>query len=75
MRRQLRVALVALALVACALGVAALMAPASSAAGGGGGGQVCGGITGIPCPAGFVCVPDPRIDCVADCTGICKRKR
>lgn len=36
----------------------------------------CGGIAGLPCPAGFECVDDPRDDCSpcrggADCGGIC----
>jgi hypothetical protein len=36
----------------------------------------CGGIAGLPCPAGFDCVDDPRDDCSpcrggADCGGIC----
>ncbi|MGC4065109.1 MAG: hypothetical protein QM784_10780 [Polyangiaceae bacterium] len=36
----------------------------------------CGGIAGLPCPAGFTCVDDPRDDCSpcrggADCGGIC----
>jgi hypothetical protein len=39
-------------------------------------GEMCGGIAGIPCPDGFVCVDDPRDDCDpaaggADCPGIC----
>jgi hypothetical protein len=39
-------------------------------------GRMCGGIAGIPCPDGFVCVDDPRDDCDpakggADCSGIC----
>ncbi len=42
-------------------------------------GRPCGGIAGIPCPDGFVCVDDPRDDCDpaaggADCSGICVRK-
>jgi hypothetical protein len=42
-----------------------------------GGGAFCGGIAGIPCPEGCVCVDDPRDDCNpkrggADCSGICK---
>jgi hypothetical protein len=40
----------------------------------------CGGIAGLPCPDGFVCVDDPRDDCDpatggADCIGICVRER
>ncbi|HMJ15007.1 MAG TPA: hypothetical protein VK524_26520 [Polyangiaceae bacterium] len=36
----------------------------------------CGGFAGLPCPAGFDCVDDPRDDCSpcrggADCGGIC----
>jgi hypothetical protein len=39
----------------------------------------CGGIAGIPCPGGFVCIDDPSDDCDpatggADCSGICVRK-
>lgn len=39
----------------------------------------CGGIAGIPCPAGFTCVDDPGDDCDpqaggADCFGICMRE-
>ena len=42
--------------------------------------RFCGGIAGILCPKGFVCVDDPRDDCDprhggADCSGICVRKR
>ncbi|WP_050430852.1 hypothetical protein [Chondromyces crocatus] len=38
--------------------------------------ETCGGIAGLPCPAGLVCVDDPRDDCDprmggADCSGIC----
>lgn len=50
--------------------------------GGGGGGGLgfpqCGGIAGIQCPVGLLCVDDPRDDCRprtggADCSGICIR--
>ena len=42
-------------------------------------GRFCGGIAGIPCPGGFVCVDDPRDDCDptkggADCGGVCVQK-
>jgi hypothetical protein len=42
------------------------------------GGEPCGGIAGIPCPEGFICVDDPGDDCDpkrggADCGGICVR--
>jgi hypothetical protein len=38
--------------------------------------RLCGGIAGIACPSGFVCVDDPRDDCDperggADCGGVC----
>jgi hypothetical protein len=41
--------------------------------------QPCGGIAGLPCPDGFICVDDPSDDCDpatggADCFGICVRK-
>jgi hypothetical protein len=41
-------------------------------------GQFCGGIAGIPCPEGFVCVDVPGDDCNpqqggADCPGRCRR--
>ena len=41
-------------------------------------GAPCGGVTGIPCPQGCVCVDDRSDDCNpkrggADCPGICKR--
>ena len=41
-------------------------------------GATCGGITGIPCPEGCICVDDPGDDCNpkrggADCSGTCKR--
>jgi hypothetical protein len=41
------------------------------------GGAFCGGIAGIPCSEGCVCVDDPRDDCNpkrggADCGGICR---
>ena len=40
-------------------------------------GGMCGGLAGFPCPAGFVCVDDPRDSCDpatggADCSGICQ---
>jgi hypothetical protein len=39
--------------------------------------QTCGGIAGIPCPGGGICVDDPSDDCDpaqggADCGGICQ---
>lgn len=39
--------------------------------------QACGGIAGIPCPNGEICIDDPSDDCDpkrggADCFGICK---
>lgn len=42
--------------------------------------QACGGIAGLPCPDGYLCVDDPRDDCDpqnggADCMGICRRDR
>ncbi len=42
-------------------------------------GAFCGGIAGIPCPDGQVCVDDPSDDCDpraggADCGGICTSK-
>lgn len=42
-------------------------------------GRFCGGIAGIPCPSGYVCVDNPRDGCDpahggADCGGICVRK-
>lgn len=38
----------------------------------------CGGIAGIPCPGGYLCVDDPRDGCDpalggADCGGVCRR--
>ena len=44
------------------------------------GGQPCGGITGAPCPAGFVCKDVPGDGCNpqqggADCPGVCRRAR
>jgi len=38
--------------------------------------QMCGGIVGIPCPGGQICIDDPNDDCDpenggADCSGIC----
>lgn len=41
------------------------------------GGAACGGIAGLPCPQGCVCVDDPHDDCNpkrggADCIGICR---
>jgi hypothetical protein len=32
--------------------------------------ETCGGIAGLPCPDGKICVVDPNNDC-ADCPGIC----
>jgi hypothetical protein len=42
------------------------------------GGQPCGGITGAPCPEGFVCKDVPGDGCNpaqggADCPGVCRR--
>lgn len=42
--------------------------------------QFCGGIAGIPCPAGYKCVDDPSDSCDpkkggADCGGICRRSK
>ena len=39
-------------------------------------GRFCGGLAAVPCPAGYICVDDPRDDCDpqrggADCPGIC----
>jgi hypothetical protein len=41
--------------------------------------QACGGIAGIPCPQGKVCIDDPADDCDpkrggADCPGICQAR-
>jgi hypothetical protein len=41
--------------------------------------QACGGIAGIKCPDGLMCVDDPSDTCDpahggADCPGICKGK-
>jgi hypothetical protein len=43
-------------------------------------GRFCGGIAGIPCPEGLVCVDDPSDDCDpnqggADCGGICVKPK
>jgi hypothetical protein len=65
-----------LALVfAFVLGVAGLMVPTVTAQPPG---QFCGGIAGIPCPEGFVCVDVPGDGCNpnqggADCAGRCRR--
>lgn len=41
-------------------------------------GMPCGGIAGIPCPGGYVCVDDPADGCDpatgADCGGRCQRE-
>jgi hypothetical protein len=42
-------------------------------------GDFCGGIAGIPCAEGFVCIDDPRDSCDpeqggADCGGICRKE-
>ena len=76
MNRRIRVVIGVFAVAACALGIAGLVAPA--AVGAGGGGQFCGGIAGIPCPDGFVCVDVPGDGCNpksggADCAGVCRR--
>ena len=64
-------------LAVMAFGVTVLMCPSASAAPGG---QFCGGIAGIPCPEGFVCVDVPGDGCNphqggADCAGRCRRAR
>jgi hypothetical protein len=74
MRASSRVLLVMIVLVACAFGVAGLMAPTVLADPPG---QFCGGIAGIPCPEGFVCVDAPGDGCNphqggADCAGRCR---
>jgi hypothetical protein len=71
------VSLLVAGILACAAAVI-FTGSAETYAGPGGGGQFCGGIAGIPCPEGFVCVDDPRDDCNPktggrDCGGICKR--
>jgi hypothetical protein len=76
MRQHLRFVIAALVLSAGALGSVAVLTPQASAARPGG--QFCGGIQGILCPEGLVCVDDPRDDCNpktggADCSGICRR--
>ncbi|HSN99530.1 MAG TPA: hypothetical protein VLS89_14640 [Candidatus Nanopelagicales bacterium] len=43
-------------------------------------GRFCGGLAGIQCPAGLMCIDDPRDDCDpeaggADCGGICRPDR
>lgn len=43
-------------------------------------GQACGGIAGLQCPSGYVCVDDPSDSCNpragdADCIGVCVRPR
>ena len=74
--RMMRRALIGIALLAAvAFGVAGLMAPSVPADPPG---QFCGGIAGIPCPDGFVCVDVPGDGCNprhggADCAGYCKR--
>ena len=75
MRKGLRVVIGALALVACVLGITALMSPSTEAQPPG---QFCGGFAGIPCPEGFVCVDVPGDHCNpsqggADCAGYCKK--
>lgn len=42
--------------------------------------QFCGGIAGLPCPEGLICVDDPKDSCDpdqggADCGGICVKDR
>jgi hypothetical protein len=43
-------------------------------------GQFCGGIAGLPCPEGLICVDDPKDSCDpdqggADCGGICVKDK
>ena len=77
MRHALRLGLSAVVVAAGLAGTAALLSPATHAAPGGG--QFCGGIAGIPCPEGFVCVDKPGDGCNpktggADCAGVCRRR-
>src|SRR5262245_40449592 len=70
MARKFRIAGLAIAVLVILGGSAITFADPS------GGGAFCGGIAGIPCPSGCVCVDDPRDDCNpkrggADCSGIC----
>ena len=75
--RAFRALLGVLLVAAGVFGVVGLAAPSLTAAPPG---QFCGGIAGIPCPEGFVCVDVPGDGCDprrggADCGGYCKRGR
>src|SRR5262245_6214199 len=76
---RVRVVGSALATALLVLGIVALFSGSSPTLADppGSGGAFCGGIAGIPCPSGCVCVDDPRDDCNpkrggADCSGICR---
>ena len=75
MRVTLRLWMALVLVTIGAFGVAGLVAPTSTAAPPG---EFCGGIAGIPCSEGFVCVDVPGDGCNpnrggADCAGYCKR--
>jgi hypothetical protein len=78
MTMRLRVVGSAFAMALLVLGVVALFSGSTpTLADPPGGGAFCGGIAGIPCASGCVCVDDPRDDCSpkrggADCSGICR---
>jgi hypothetical protein len=75
MRITSRVLIVVVVLGVCAFGLAGLMAPSVHADPQG---QFCGGIAGVTCPEGYVCVDVPGDGCNphhggADCAGYCKK--
>jgi hypothetical protein len=75
MRKSLRGVTIAGVLATCTIAILTLIPETTSAAPGG---QPCGGITGAPCPEGFVCKDVPGDGCNpnqggADCPGVCKR--
>ena len=79
MRHVMRFVFSAVLVAAGLAGASTLLAPNMHAAPGGGGGQFCGGIAGIPCPEGFVCVDKPGDGCNpktggADCAGVCRKR-
>jgi len=76
MRKVFRSLMIAVVVAPFGLGVMSLLTPTASADPPG---QFCGGIAGIPCPEGFVCVDVPGDGCDpqhggADCAGRCRRR-
>jgi hypothetical protein len=77
MRTRTRLVIGLVAALTFGFGLSGLLAPTAVATPPG---QFCGGIVGLGCPEGYVCVDVPGDGCDprkggADCAGYCKRRR